>query len=111
MFKKVHVCLTFTVGLAEGVALKDAIGKEVGACVGPCVKVKVGVWVGDMEGFADGPLLIQAPLWQAPKGIELQGVASGKYCGEGQLLFELQETVSSQSLSLPHRQSCFDASL
>ena len=111
MFKQVNVCRTFTVGLAEGEELMEGAGKEVGARVGYCVKVTVGARVGNMDGFADGPLLTQAPLWQVPKGIELQGVASGTYCGEGQLLFELQDTVTSQSLSLPHRQSRFDASL
>ena len=55
---------------------------------------------------------IQIPLLQVPNGIELQGVSSGKYCrGEGQLPSELQDTVFSQSLSLLHRQSGFDASL
>ncbi len=56
--------------------------------------------------------LIQLPLLQVPKGIELQGVSSGKYCrDEGQLPSELQDTVFSQSLLLLHRQSGSDASL
>ncbi len=56
--------------------------------------------------------LVQIPLLQVPKGIELQGVSSGKYCRDmGQLPSELQETVFSQSLLLLHRQSGFETSL
>lgn len=47
----------------------------------------------------------QVPRWHVPEGIELHGVESGKNCGDGQLPLELQETVSSQSLSLPHTHS------
>ena len=37
LFQRAHVCLTFTVGLAEGEALRDGVDKEVGSRVGPCV--------------------------------------------------------------------------
>ena len=56
--------------------------------------------------------LTQIPLRQVPKGIELHGVASGKYFGEGQLRFELQDTTTSQLFSLSHKQEVWvDASL
>jgi hypothetical protein len=37
LFQPVHVRLTIAVGLAEGEALRDDVGKEVGTRVGPCV--------------------------------------------------------------------------
>jgi len=79
---------------------------------GGVVGVKIVVGFLDV-GFTVPPVgPIQIPLLQVPKGIELQGVASGKYCpDEGQLPSELQDTVFSQSLPMLHRQSGFDASL
>lgn len=63
------------------------------------------------EGSAEIPLLKHVPRWQAPKGIELQGVASGKTFGGGQLPSGLQDTVNSQSFPLPHKQTCSCSSL
>ena len=46
----------------------------------------------------------QVPLLHVPSGTELHGLESGKYSGSGQVPSELQGTVNSQSLLLPHIQ-------
>jgi len=71
----------------------------------------VGKEVGCFEGATDAPPLLQVPLWHTPKGIELQGVKSGKACGEGQLPSGLHGEVISHSVSFPHRHSCSCACL
>jgi len=77
----------------------------VDGCVG------AGAGVGFFEGSPGVPALTQVPLEHEPNGIELQGVESGTYCGDGQLPSGLQDTASLQSLSLPHKHSCSDACL
>lgn len=71
----------------------------------------VGAWVGSLVGTIGAPPPTQVPVWQRPKGNELQGVESDTYCGEGQLPPALQGTVSSHSLSLPHEQACSSSCL
>ena len=87
---------------SEGTA---AVGLPLGDCDGWFVGEDVGLFGLELfVGFAV-PSLTQIPLWQVPNGMELQGVESDTNCGEGQLPSELQDTVSSHSLSLPHKHS------